>query len=481
MPSACRCELLAGATGLDRADHQPAHPEDRPRARRLRRVPPRRAASSSSARAKSGFSRACAPTRARTSLRLRPARATFPASSITGGSTRRRELPPRADARGVPLLHDRGRDADRDRAADARCSTTPRRARRRSTACSWTCSASACSSSARAASARASARSISSSAATGSSPTTPSSAAARGDDPDRHLPELTRHHMELRGLGVINVQRSVRRRGDALVQARRARRAARALGSGARIRTARPRRCVLRPARRERAARADAGRARDELATLVEVAARNQLLRSARAITPRGRWRARLERSSRADGRPGAGRPTRTRARRRVMSGRRGPREGERLPTAARRPRARSSCSPGSRAPASRRRSARSRTSATSASTTCRRSSSRRWRSCRARGRRAAEGRASSSTCAKGGFLREFPRVWRQLKRTPGLHPSLIFLEASHAALVRRFSETRRPHPLAHGPAGHRRASATSAAARQRSARWPTRSSTRRT
>ena len=51
----------------------------------------------------------------------------------------------------------------------------------------------------------------------------------------------------------------------------------------------------------------------------------------------------------------------------------------------------------------------------------------------------------------EGGFLREFPRVWRTLKTTPGLDPVLIFLEASHDALVRRFSETRRPHPLAHG------------------------------
>jgi RNase adapter protein RapZ len=51
----------------------------------------------------------------------------------------------------------------------------------------------------------------------------------------------------------------------------------------------------------------------------------------------------------------------------------------------------------------------------------------------------------------EGGFLREFPRVWRQLKTTPGLDPALIFLEASHETLVRRFSETRRPHPLAHG------------------------------
>ena len=31
----------------------------------------------------------------------------------------------------------------------------------------------------------------------------------------------------------------------------------------------------------------------------------------------------------------------------------------------------------------------------------------------------------------------------------PKLNPILIFLEADHAALVRRFSETRRPHPLA--------------------------------
>ena len=49
----------------------------------------------------------------------------------------------------------------------------------------------------------------------------------------------------------------------------------------------------------------------------------------------------------------------------------------------------------------------------------------------------------------EGSFLSQFPKVWRQLKRMPGLNPSLIFLEASHAALVRRFSETRRPHPLA--------------------------------
>ena len=49
----------------------------------------------------------------------------------------------------------------------------------------------------------------------------------------------------------------------------------------------------------------------------------------------------------------------------------------------------------------------------------------------------------------EGGFVKEFPRVFRRLQATPGLRPTLIFLEASHQALVRRFSETRRPHPLA--------------------------------
>jgi UPF0042 nucleotide-binding protein len=47
------------------------------------------------------------------------------------------------------------------------------------------------------------------------------------------------------------------------------------------------------------------------------------------------------------------------------------------------------------------------------------------------------------------GFLAEFPRVFRKLRAAPKVKPTLIFLEASHSALVRRFSETRRPHPLA--------------------------------
>jgi len=49
----------------------------------------------------------------------------------------------------------------------------------------------------------------------------------------------------------------------------------------------------------------------------------------------------------------------------------------------------------------------------------------------------------------EGNFVKDFPRTFRRLQAMPGLSPTLIFLEASHQALVRRFSETRRPHPLA--------------------------------
>ncbi len=48
----------------------------------------------------------------------------------------------------------------------------------------------------------------------------------------------------------------------------------------------------------------------------------------------------------------------------------------------------------------------------------------------------------------EGGFVAQFPRVFRRLK-SHTVKPMLIFLEASDTALVRRFSETRRPHPLA--------------------------------
>ncbi len=49
-------------------------------------------------------------------------------------------------------------------------------------------------------------------------------------------------------------------------------------------------------------------------------------------------------------------------------------------------------------------------------------------------------------------FSREFPPLYRTLK-DGGRNLELLFLEASAQALVRRFSETRRPHPLARGGA----------------------------
>lgn len=46
-------------------------------------------------------------------------------------------------------------------------------------------------------------------------------------------------------------------------------------------------------------------------------------------------------------------------------------------------------------------------------------------------------------------FLDEFPRALADLRRRPSLGTLLIFLEADDGILVQRFSETRRPHPLA--------------------------------
>jgi len=45
-------------------------------------------------------------------------------------------------------------------------------------------------------------------------------------------------------------------------------------------------------------------------------------------------------------------------------------------------------------------------------------------------------------------FLRLFPQVYKQV-REKGVRTGLLFLEAEDKVLVRRFSETRRPHPLA--------------------------------
>jgi UPF0042 nucleotide-binding protein len=47
-----------------------------------------------------------------------------------------------------------------------------------------------------------------------------------------------------------------------------------------------------------------------------------------------------------------------------------------------------------------------------------------------------------------GRFLRDFPRVFEEL-RAAGVALEVLYLEANDDVLVRRFSETRRPHPAA--------------------------------
>jgi UPF0042 nucleotide-binding protein len=49
----------------------------------------------------------------------------------------------------------------------------------------------------------------------------------------------------------------------------------------------------------------------------------------------------------------------------------------------------------------------------------------------------------------EGSELAKFPKVFQRLK-TYELEVDLVYLEASDASLIRRYSETRRPHPLTH-------------------------------
>ena len=57
--------------------------------------------------------------------------------------------------------------------------------------------------------------------------------------------------------------------------------------------------------------------------------------------------------------------------------------------------------------------------------------------------------RAAAVVDIRGGeALSQLPTHYRDLTRNKLLHPSLVFLEASDKALIRRFEETRRPHPL---------------------------------
>jgi UPF0042 nucleotide-binding protein len=51
----------------------------------------------------------------------------------------------------------------------------------------------------------------------------------------------------------------------------------------------------------------------------------------------------------------------------------------------------------------------------------------------------------------EGEFLKSFPQVFAQLRGRDDIESTVLFLEASDAALQRRYSETRRPHPLGEG------------------------------
>ncbi len=57
--------------------------------------------------------------------------------------------------------------------------------------------------------------------------------------------------------------------------------------------------------------------------------------------------------------------------------------------------------------------------------------------------------RAAVVVDVRGGGLARFPQMYRKLRRR--IHTTLVFLEADEGALVRRYSETRRPHPLGSG------------------------------
>jgi RNase adapter protein RapZ len=51
----------------------------------------------------------------------------------------------------------------------------------------------------------------------------------------------------------------------------------------------------------------------------------------------------------------------------------------------------------------------------------------------------------------EGGFLESFPQIYAQLHGRDDIETTILFMESSDAALQRRYSETRRPHPLGAG------------------------------
>ncbi len=58
---------------------------------------------------------------------------------------------------------------------------------------------------------------------------------------------------------------------------------------------------------------------------------------------------------------------------------------------------------------------------------------------------------ALSVNIREGEFLNTFPQIYAQLRARDDLETTILFMEASDAVLQRRYSETRRPHPLGDG------------------------------
>lgn len=55
---------------------------------------------------------------------------------------------------------------------------------------------------------------------------------------------------------------------------------------------------------------------------------------------------------------------------------------------------------------------------------------------------------ALSVNIREGEFLKNFPQVYSQLRAREDLETTVVFMEAGDEVLQRRYSETRRPHPL---------------------------------
>ena len=309
-------------------------------------------------------------------------------------------------------------------------------------------------------------------------------------------PELTRHHMELRGLGVINVKElfgiaSTRssKRVELVVQLER-------WDADARVRAARPRRRVLRDPRAAGAAASGCRWRPDATSRSWSRSRRAISCCGSAATTPRASSPARLDavaaRAGAADAdadeeddrdRVGRRRDERQ-AKPRAVRNRAAPATGA-APSGKRRQAARGSAVHRAHRPVGlgqvagdprargsrlllRRQPADDADSDAGEAVAARR---RRHREGRDR-RRRPRGRTSS---------RQFPKIFQQLRKMPRLNPVLIFLEASHAALVRRFSETRRPHPLAPDRSVSEGIRDERAAAEPDPRDWPTRSSTPRT